>query len=180
MSITTITFNTVDYDVYSSVAEADEYLQVDVARADNWDVLDTEDKQKAIITASRKLDKLNWQGSKSVSTQALAWPRDLVTPTPDEIFEAAALLAADIAQDPTIAEKTTSSNTKKVKAGSVEVEFFRAEDGTVLPMAIFDLIKQYLESGNSLTGIVASGVSGDNSSSCFLSTNPYGTVRGYR
>lgn len=63
---------------FASIAEADAYHESLVAahRA-TWDAATGTTKGEALVMATRLLDrKVNWQGTRSKGTQALAWPRD--------------------------------------------------------------------------------------------------------
>ena len=40
-----------------------------------WATATTDNKGRALITATRYLDQLEWLGSRASTTQALAWPR---------------------------------------------------------------------------------------------------------
>ncbi len=151
----------VDYNVYVVVAQADEFLAADVARAAGWTALTDDQKKQSIITSTRRLDRLKWIGIETdlVTPQPLEWPRTgatdcdgneiLTSVVPDEIDEATILLAADIAAKPSLGDNTsTKSNLKRAVAGSVEVEFFRAQGGTILPSNIMELVSCLLDGGN--------------------------------
>jgi len=184
MTIGTITINTTDYDVYISVAEADIYLQADLKRASDWQELGTEEKGQAIITATRRLDRLNWQGDRSVSSQVLEWPRDisgLDENPPQELFDATAVLAADIFADNEVAEtRDGETNVSSVKAGSVSVDFFTTKEGVILPKVAFELVGPWLESESSGAATFVSGVTGSLACSSFTDSNKYGRVNGVK
>jgi hypothetical protein len=59
---------------YLSVAAADD-LADDYLGPLNWTAATTDNKGRALITATRYLDQLEWLGSRATTTQALAWPR---------------------------------------------------------------------------------------------------------
>jgi hypothetical protein len=44
-----------------------------------WDDATTNEKTRALITATRGLDTLTWIGQRTTDTQALDWPREYVT-----------------------------------------------------------------------------------------------------
>lgn len=156
MAITFIAWPTDDANSYSSVADADAYF---VARlnATDWTGAVTATKQSALITATRMIDRQTWQGTPTVTDQPLAWPRSGVvdrygnTMADDELpadfvlgfYELAlALLQDDALQD----TSTQGTNTKRVKAGQVEVEFFRSTLGLVgkFPNVVNDYLAQFL------------------------------------
>ena len=171
-SIETITIGAVSYSVYGlgnadPVQDADDYLAAKLGST--WSTATTLQKQQAIVTAARMLDRaVKWSGSKTVSTQVLAWPRDganngctgeAVTnaTTPDEIAYAQFLLADRLFLDATLADNLgTGSNIKRVKAGSAEVEYFSptidTNTDTRLPVAVNDIAKCFFASTGTFGG----------------------------
>lgn len=138
----TATYNTVsiggsDFEVYADISTADAYLEAEVSdAAAKWrdDARTDEDaKARALVTATRLLDRQQWAGTKTdPDYQELAWPRtgtgiagvddDAV---PQAIIDAACLLAAEINNGSNVtATASTASGIKREKAGSVELEFF--------------------------------------------------------
>lgn len=59
---------------YLTVAQGDAIANTMVATL-KWGTATTAEKGRALITATRYLDQLEWIGAKASSTQALAWPR---------------------------------------------------------------------------------------------------------
>lgn len=163
MSITTITIATVDYVSYASVAEADAYLAVDPVRSAAWAALSTDQKGQKLVAATRRLDQLNWNGQKTGTdaAQPNAWPRTGLTypdgtavpddEVPQAVEDACCLLAGSIAINAKAAESGSSaSNTKRVKAGTAEVEFFRPTAGVPLQdESAWALVKFYTTGGQS-------------------------------
>ncbi|MEE8609012.1 MAG: DnaT-like ssDNA-binding protein [Nitrospiraceae bacterium] len=193
MTITTITIETVGYTSYASVAEADSYLNIDPTREAAWEALSTDNKGKKLISATRRLDLFKWQGEKTgdEDVQFNQWPRTGLTypggtavstsEVPVEVENATILLAGSIALDAEQADAGSSgSNTKRVKAGSAEVEFFRQVTGVALQdETAFTLIKPFLE----LSTVVASQgafVSGNEAvESTFSDIDQWGRTRGF-
>jgi len=171
-SVETITIGAVNYSVYGlgnadPVQDADDYLAAKIGST--WSTATTLQKQQSIITAARMLDRaVIWSGSKTVAAQALQWPRDGATnsctgeavadgSTPDDIAYSQFLLAQILFDDSTIADGSgTGSNTKRVKAGSAEVEFFSPTIGTSadlrLPQPVNDLAGCFIESTGTYGG----------------------------
>lgn len=104
-----------------------------------WDDAGFTDQQKALVTATRILDKQRWTGSPTDpnTPQPLAWPRTGVTDcdgnavatdaVPDEIVFATYELAAAIIADAAVqSEASGGSNVKRTKArdkvGDLETE----------------------------------------------------------
>jgi hypothetical protein len=161
----TITIGTTDYTVYAltadPVSDADDYLAAKIGST--WSTATTLQKQQALISAARMLDRaVVWSGTKSSPSQALEWPRDDAVngcdgtdvtdgTTPDNIALAEFELANQLFLDSTLADGTgTGSNVKRVKAGSAEVEFFTptfdTDYNTRLPVAANDLARCYMSS----------------------------------
>jgi hypothetical protein len=138
----TVAINGVDYPSYIDVAYADEYLAADMSRAEAWAAVSADNKARAVITATRLLQRLIWKaGPPAVDTAA------------DVVKEATALLAADIAAKPKLGDSgSTASNVKAVGAGSAKVEFFSPVEGAVLPSAAFALLRGLLGQDDVLLG----------------------------
>lgn len=143
---------------YSAVADADTYFS-DRLGTDAWTAAITATKEKALVTATRMLDRQTWEGTKTVTTpeHPLAWSRTGVTDKygndvdPDTlpaaflagVYELALALLVDL----TIQEVVNTGNlNKRLKAGSVEIEYFRpsADTATRFPTVIQELLGQFL------------------------------------
>ena len=59
---------------YITIEDADDYFAMRV-HADNWDAASTATKQKVLMDAVRRLDRIEYTGEKTAETQALEWPR---------------------------------------------------------------------------------------------------------
>lgn len=70
----TITINKKEIPVFCTVEEADQYF-AERFGSDNWKEQTEENKKKAIVTATRKLNQLNFKGFQVEPTQPLAFPR---------------------------------------------------------------------------------------------------------
>lgn len=177
--VATLTIGATTYSVYGqtsgAIADADKYFGARLG-ATAWTAATTLLKQQALITAVRFLDRgVLWSGAKTVSSQALEWPRDgadcrgvSVTDNtiPDNIalgeFELAlALLESEDVQD---AVTGGGRSLKSVRTGSVNLEFFGA--GTAsgpdvfrrFPVIVHELVDCYADGGPASAGPVASGV----------------------
>ena len=157
-----ITISGTVFDVYGTEAGAADYFKGTLASS-AWSDASSGDKKKSQISAARWLDRQSWVGEKTSDAQPLAWPRTGVegfddATTPDEVIDAEYELILILLNDPTADTKAnTSQNTKRVKAGSAEVEFFGQVDGSSVPTIAHDLIKQWLTSGASTPVGLASG-----------------------
>jgi len=103
-----------------------------------WDALATDAlREEAARRATRYMEakwRLRWKGNKTVETQVLSWPRynvtdedefvvdsDIVPQGVKEAFAEACILAGDTSVD---LQPDVAKLTKRVQAGSVEVEYF--------------------------------------------------------
>jgi len=83
---------------YETIANADTYFS-NRLHVMSWTDANNTDKTKALAEATIRLDRLNFKGTKIVSTQELEWPRYLteddetVTETPDDVKKACCELA---------------------------------------------------------------------------------------
>ena len=90
------------------------------------------------------------------------------------VEEATYELALTLLTTPTAQEKrTTGSNTKRVKAGSAEVEFFRPTDGAPFPDIPNELLRPFRDGG-----VIAGEASGCDETSTFADANPFGFTQG--
>jgi hypothetical protein len=164
--MTQVTIGTTTYDVYRDLAETDAYLAGSVNQP-AWAALSDDEKTRAIVAATRLLDRQRWLGEKTVADQPLAWPRTGIDGVDDATIPAQVL---DAHSELTLALATGSSaetsvstafdGTRRLKAGSAEVEyFFNASQqlaGTRFPLAVQELIGQWLV-GTGTGGAVAFG-----------------------
>lgn len=135
---TTVTLGGVVYDVYglttNPVADADAHLNAKFG-AEAWAAAGVDDKRRCLISAARWLDgAAQWKGTKTVSSQALEWPRDgadcngnaIANGTvPDAVaraeFELAMLVLADSAAQEA---ETQGNNIQSLQAGPVSLSYF--------------------------------------------------------
>lgn len=165
---TTVAINGTDYDVYVSVADVDVYADGSLT-ADEWQALVADDKARVLVSVTRWIDSQCWKGEKLDPLQPLAWPRtvgDIAT-----IELAVTQLAVLLAANPELADQSmglvavsADGGIKRLKAGSVELEYFRALNFTVygsgavspFPAGIMNLIGSWLcgkgSSGYGLSG----------------------------
>lgn len=125
-----VTINAVDYDAYIGEVEAGEYLAADLKRAPIWSAGDADDQRRALITASRIIAGQQWEAG------APAYDLSDVTAEQGAAIEGAtAMLAADLLDDPDLASALGGKReTKRVKAGTAEVEFFNQGTRDILPL----------------------------------------------
>lgn len=165
----TVTIANQPYNTYGDLASAKLYLQAAIGAGPKaWNALAavgtlTADDVKGqyLVQAFRMLDVLAWSGSKTSSSQPMAWPRTGVTDidgnpvavdaVPKAIENAMYELAAQLAGDPTIATAVQSgSNVHRVEAKGVGVQFFRPTNipgvSPTFPVPVQRLIGPFLGS----------------------------------
>jgi len=187
----TVTIGAVTYDIYGTLAGATDYLAGRL-NTTAWDAASSTNKSKALVTATRMLDRTTWQGEPTSSGQALAWPRTGVycngvavdsATVPTNIIEGSYELANLMLANAEIEASTDAgSNIKRVQAGTAEVEYFRPTSGTNdvgrFPTVVQELVGCYMSGG----GAAAIGVpyaSGTTETSSFSEQYPYELYRGF-
>jgi hypothetical protein len=125
----------------------------------------------ALVSATMWLDRQIWQGQKAGDPQALEFPRTGLTDpygnavdsgsVPSFIEHATNELALYIGEDVELPEQESlGDNTKKLKAGSAEIEFFFNASlihGNTFPKVVMDLVGHYLLGASGLPVPFASG-----------------------
>ena len=168
----TVTIGSTTYDTYSSVAAADIYFNGSTGYA-TWGALSEDQKSRSLVEATRLLDRQSWQGEKEDDCQVLDFPRVGLTDcngnaiTEEESFalavEASQLLALDLLQSSDqVNNQTTENTTKRLKAGSVEIEYFRPTAGqpTRFSQPVMELIGCFLSGSAQISGSIGSGTDG--------------------
>lgn len=171
VTYTTITIGSTPVSVYADVGEADAYLE-GAFHASNWLTATTLQKQQALITATRLLDRQRWKGSKEDEAQDLEWPRtgtgvswvedDTI---PEKVEQAGIELALALIDGSTVqGDANTAQKIQSLKAGSVALTYFRGAEGEPkrFPQIVHELLVDLLQNYNltSLTG-VATGTDGE-------------------
>jgi hypothetical protein len=162
-TVVTVTIGTRTYSVYANatdaVSDANDYMAARLGST-AWDNASVSDKKRALVMATRWLDRQQWAGVPTdVDTpQPLQHPRTGLTDcngtavastvVAPGIPEAEYELALDILGD-NEADKSQGegSNLRRAKAGTAEVEFFQNTIGSSrdhkLPQVAHDLVKCY-------------------------------------
>ena len=60
---------------YITIADGTAYSD-DQLGTTNWSTASTDNRTRALLAATARLDELTWIGTRASTTQALAWPRD--------------------------------------------------------------------------------------------------------
>lgn len=173
MGTVTVDGNTIT--IYGDLAGAKAYCAGIIGPSgDAWRALLDNEKSRSLVSARYYLDRQAWQGSRTDPAQALDWPREDVvyadsTPVPsdsvpveviDAEYELAVMLVADAS---TYTAADSGTNTKMLKAGPLEIEYFKPTTGraTKLPQVIMDLVGEFLASAVAVTGGIVSGNTDD-------------------
>lgn len=86
MPTLTATIGSTSANSYVTVAQADTYFD-ERLNATPWTGASTDDKERALIMATRRLDQEKFQGIKVAESQALDWPRYWATDDDGEEYE---------------------------------------------------------------------------------------------
>jgi hypothetical protein len=137
---------------------ADAYLSA-AYHADNWRALDDDSKGRALVTATRTLDRQEWLGVKTDDTYELDWPRKdtgVVGVTDDvvpiDITNASIELALSLTQGSDVQNyQSANGNIQSLKAGSASITYFRGGGNggvpTRFPQIVWELVEPYLSGG---------------------------------
>lgn len=170
-----IIISAVNYDVYELRATADTYFNAKLGNT-SWKAASGGDKDKALVSATRMFDLQIWKGTITSPTQPLQWPRTGIidrkgaaVPSniiPTDILNGYYELAQAYIDNPELASTgNQDDNTRRAKAGAVEVEFFSQTKNTPrFPNSVQEIIKPYIDN----TGLVANFASGINGTSEFI------------
>jgi hypothetical protein len=155
---------------YATLAEADAYHEARL-HTEDWDEATDEDKDKALVMATRLLDSMyDWAEFPATTTQALQWPRSGIlaanklenvpsTEIPLELKHATAELARQfLAEDRSLDSDVESQGLLGLDAGSVSLRFKdNVPAPKVIPDAVYFLIPSWwgtVRSRQSASGVV--------------------------
>jgi hypothetical protein len=136
---------------YAAIEYADDYLVFDPSYAE-WAALSDDDKARFLVSATRFLDTLNW---------AEPWSTQTAREAENKIVQACVILASMISRGEAdfVTTGSTYSGTKRLKAGSAEIEFFGPGSSSTtngngtIPSQLWALLKEFLSgAGGSLGG----------------------------
>ena len=154
---------------YISRADAIIYL-ADALHAESWDAASTESKDRALVTAARMLERQQWVGEQATNVgQTMQWPRTGVSDregvelpsdtVPQFILDAQCELAVALLDDVSVQSNAdTSTNIRRMKAGTAEIEYFVGKSGTRFPTVVHELIGYYLANSSSYIGPFVGGL----------------------
>lgn len=172
--MSTITIGGTTYNVYSTVAEADDYFQGSTDFV-TWGAYTNAERERGLITATRLLERQSWLGAKADDDQDLKFPRTGLSDcagnelteaeTLSTVAEASQLLAFDLLGGSTVQTSgTNEALTKRLKADTVEIEYFRGDSSlaTRFDKDVMELIGCFLSNSGSSSnaGSIAYGTDG--------------------
>jgi hypothetical protein len=152
---------------YMTLAEANTYM-ADRLHIEAWDDLD--DKNQALILASSMLDwYVPWEGTKTATTQAMAWPRTSTTDADGEDIDtdiipnlvkiATAELALSIAGSDRTADYELAG-LKSIQAGSLKLQtdsYGRNDPPDAIPEKVWKILRPICNRTTGKVGIVRLG-----------------------
>lgn len=174
------------FEVYGSAAGLATYANGSTLWYATHAAASADARARALVEATRLLDRQRWQGAKVSDGQALAWPRSGVTvdgaavseaSVPDAIVWAAYELALAILAKPTvIAGTSTGSNVQSVGAGPTAVTFFAPTPGARFPDRVQELIGGYLYGADGAATLAPGGLYATGTDGCsqFDGADAYG------
>lgn len=147
------------YSTYASIDEASSYL-IPTSYYATWSALTPDEQAGRLVESTRILDRQRWKAAYDTFEK-----RVLVEGIVNGSILIAALLASGEADF--VANATTASSTKRLKAGSADVEYFRdfsSASNNRFPLEIMEILRSYLGSTgtSSMAGVGGSFVSGVN------------------
>lgn len=166
-----------DYNVYGPRADANVYFAAKLGR-ESWNATSGGDRDRALVSATRLLELQRYNGeiTDAVTPQPLQWPRSGIvdrrgidiadTDFPEDILNAYYELAQAIIDDTELANSPNQNdNTKSVKAGDVEAEFFTpTKDTPRFPNQVQEYLKPYISGPLNTIGFASGLVDPCNSS----------------
>ena len=134
---------------FVTLAEANTYFET-VPDSSTWDDKTEDQKNRALISATRWIDTLNFYGDRCDTSQALNWPRNnyhvdrvelVCTVIPNEIKYATYELARALANDTSSITGSTGDTGlyESVKLGEIEVKYNTSSQATGTVNNVFDV-----------------------------------------
>ena len=140
----TINVNEKDFYTYATVEEANEYFSV--IYGSEWESISENQKQKLLLTATRIIDRQDYQGQKVDENQPLKFPRIIngKETSEDLLIIACCELATDIYSDNGV---DGVNNLKSVSLGDSSVSFAEGENSCEDDLIIERYLSDYLLGG---------------------------------
>ena len=153
----TITLNDLDFITYATVEDADKYFSAKFGSM--WHEIPVEDKQKLLVTASREIENLQFQGLELDPEQPLKFPRVIccsqIEADDKNLIACCAEIACAIYNVGALANSITTPNAENIKSMSIGDTSITFKDGASIEADAFSatakpIAKKFL--GNWLRG----------------------------
>jgi hypothetical protein len=142
---------------YCSLTEADAYF-ADRLNSSEWTSASQGTKEKALITATRRIDEEQFVGYKVSKDQALKWPRYNVLDEdgffyfatdsiPERVKQAVFVTALELLRADFLAENYMG-NFSYFSAGTVQIKQFTQQSAGRLPSDAVRLLERFMTSAN--------------------------------
>jgi hypothetical protein len=141
---------------YCSLTEAESYF-ADRLNSSEWTSASQGTKEKALITATRRIDEEQFRGVKTSITQALKWPRVAVydedgfpfesDTIPERVKQATFIVALELLRADFLAENYMG-NFSYFSAGAVQIKQFTQTSAGRLPADALRLLQHLMTAGN--------------------------------
>jgi hypothetical protein len=141
---------------YAELDEANTYFE-DRLNTTMWDAASDETREKALITATRRIDEEQFFGAKASSAQALKWPRlgiadedGNLLPSdsiPEQVKQAVFVTALELLRADFLAENYLD-NLQSISAGNTKLVQFSPRSAGRLPADAMRLLQRFMTSGN--------------------------------
>lgn len=147
----TIIINNIEYPSYATVQDADNYFGAKFGS--EWGALQTEDKNKLLVSATREIEKCRFQGIRVDKDQDLKFPRQIgcfiIDLENKDLIECCCEVANAIYQCSLNAQNIMIGNADKIKSMSVGDTSISFQDNASIETDVFDavampIIKKYL------------------------------------
>ena len=159
VSVGSVSIQGNDFPIYGTFDRATEYLSASLS-GDVFSGASFTAKNQGLVMARRFIDRQRFKGSPTVTGQFTSFPRDGSSTVPLAIEFAQYELSVVLIGDPDrFTHSDGGSNEKRLRAGSVEIEFFQStlagSGGSGLPKVfpdhVQDLILPFLDVSSSLS-----------------------------
>lgn len=135
----TITINDFDFITYATVEDADKYFSAKFGNV--WHEIQVEDKQKLLVTATREIENLQFQGLELDPEQPLKFPRVIccsqIKADDKNLIACCAEIACAIYNVGALANSITTPNAENIKSMSIGDTSITFKDGASIEADVF-------------------------------------------
>lgn len=164
-----VTIGSDTYNIYGSLAGANTYLAARIG-SEAWTAATETTKEQGLVSGTRLIQ--TWLASRGYTV-------DPASAVDIEIEQANYELAFALVADPSVITASTSAvNTRRLKAGSAEIEYFRPGQGGRFPTLVQALLNAWLTEQGGAPGFGLPYASGTCETSS-LTGDDYGLTEGY-